>query len=108
MLPTAVNHGHDMAGRAAHVGSADGGGRRVRLYRIAAVSVSAVDDRFTVPLYSVAEAAQHIDVPVSTFRSWTGPGRTAPRTGAEDAAGAPASRSSPRCPATPGCRCPSS
>lgn len=39
--------------------------------RMAAVPVSVVDDRFTVPLYSVAEAALHIDVPVSTFRSWT-------------------------------------
>lgn len=29
------------------------------------------DERFTVPLYSVSEAAHHIDVPVSTFRTWT-------------------------------------
>lgn len=28
-------------------------------------------ERFTMPLYSVTEAALHIDVPVSTFRSWT-------------------------------------
>ena len=33
--------------------------------------MSPADDRFTVPLYSVTEAALHIDVPVSTFRSWT-------------------------------------
>jgi uncharacterized protein (DUF433 family) len=33
--------------------------------------VSPADERFTVPLYSVTEAALHIDVPVSTFRSWT-------------------------------------
>ena len=31
----------------------------------------ATDERFDVPLYSVAEAAHHIDVPVSTFRTWT-------------------------------------
>ncbi|HEU0128479.1 MAG TPA: hypothetical protein VFQ48_07730, partial [Pseudonocardiaceae bacterium] len=29
------------------------------------------DERFNVPLYSVSEAAHHIDVPVSTFRTWT-------------------------------------
>ena len=29
------------------------------------------DERFDVPLYSVTEAAHHIDVPVSTFRTWT-------------------------------------
>jgi uncharacterized protein (DUF433 family) len=39
--------------------------------RIAPVPVSPADERFTVPLYSVTEAALHIDVPVSTFRSWT-------------------------------------
>jgi uncharacterized protein (DUF433 family) len=39
--------------------------------RIGSVPVSLPDDRFTVPLYSVTEAALHIDVPVSTFRSWT-------------------------------------
>lgn len=33
--------------------------------------VTATDDRFTVPLYSVVEAAHLIDVPVSTFRAWT-------------------------------------
>ncbi len=29
------------------------------------------DERFDVPLYSVTEAAHHIDVPVSAFRTWT-------------------------------------
>lgn len=38
--------------------------------RIAPVPVFPADERFTVPLYSVTEAALHIDVPVSTFRSW--------------------------------------
>lgn len=33
--------------------------------------VALTDERFTVPLYSVTEAALHIDVPVSTFRAWT-------------------------------------
>ncbi|MGH3616230.1 MAG: hypothetical protein ACRDRK_27280 [Pseudonocardia sp.] len=28
------------------------------------------DERFDVPLYSVTEAARHLDVPVSTFRTW--------------------------------------
>ena len=28
------------------------------------------DERFGVPLYSVTEAARHLDVPVSTFRTW--------------------------------------
>ncbi len=35
------------------------------------MSVAPTDERFTMPLYSVTEAAFHIDVPVSTFRSWT-------------------------------------
>ena len=33
--------------------------------------VAPADERFTVPLYSVTEAALHLDVPVSTFRAWT-------------------------------------
>jgi hypothetical protein len=28
------------------------------------------DERFSVPLYSVTEAARHLDVPISTFRTW--------------------------------------
>lgn len=32
--------------------------------------MSSDDDRFVVPLYSVAEAARHLDIPVSTFRTW--------------------------------------
>lgn len=28
------------------------------------------DERFRTPLYSVSEAARHLDVPVSTFRTW--------------------------------------
>jgi hypothetical protein len=32
--------------------------------------MSTHDDRFVVPLYSSAEAARHLDVPASTFRSW--------------------------------------
>jgi len=28
-------------------------------------------DRFTTPLYTVAEAARYLDVPDATFRSWT-------------------------------------
>ena len=32
--------------------------------------MSSDDDRFVVPLYSSAEAARHLDVPTSTFRSW--------------------------------------
>ncbi|MBV9140090.1 MAG: hypothetical protein JO115_04105 [Pseudonocardiales bacterium] len=32
--------------------------------------MSSDDDRFVVPLYSAAEAARHLDVPVSTFRAW--------------------------------------
>lgn len=28
------------------------------------------DQRFSTPLYSVSEAARHLDVPVSTFRTW--------------------------------------
>jgi uncharacterized protein (DUF433 family)/transposase-like protein len=28
------------------------------------------DERFDVPLYSVTEAARHLDVPASTFRTW--------------------------------------
>jgi len=32
--------------------------------------MSSDDDRFVVPLYSSAEAARHLDVPPSTFRSW--------------------------------------
>lgn len=29
-----------------------------------------IDERFSVPLYSVTEAARHLDVPISTFRTW--------------------------------------
>ncbi|MGB6165538.1 MAG: hypothetical protein WCF33_19695 [Pseudonocardiaceae bacterium] len=32
--------------------------------------MSSNDDRFVVPLYSVVEAARHLDVPASTFRTW--------------------------------------
>ncbi len=35
------------------------------------MSVAPTDERFTMPLYSVTDATLHIDVPVSTFRSWT-------------------------------------
>lgn len=30
----------------------------------------ATDERFSVPLYSAAEVARYLDVPVSTFRTW--------------------------------------
>jgi len=35
--------------------------------RLAAMTT---DQRFRTPLYSVAEAARYLDVPVSTFRAW--------------------------------------
>jgi uncharacterized protein (DUF433 family) len=37
------------------------------------------DDRFLVPLYSAAEAARHLDVPASTFRTWAHGYRNRPR-----------------------------
>ncbi|MGH3430980.1 MAG: CoA transferase, partial [Mycobacteriales bacterium] len=37
------------------------------------------DDRFLVPLYSAVEAARHLDVPASTFRTWAHGYRNRPR-----------------------------
>jgi hypothetical protein len=41
--------------------------------------MSSDDDRFVVPLYSAAEAARHLDVPVSTFRTWARGYRNVPK-----------------------------
>ncbi|MGH3972598.1 MAG: hypothetical protein ACRDS9_04645 [Pseudonocardiaceae bacterium] len=41
--------------------------------------MSSDDERFVVPLYSVAEAARHLDVPVSTFRTWARGYRNLPK-----------------------------
>jgi uncharacterized protein (DUF433 family) len=51
-------------------------------------------DRFSVPLYTVAEAARYLDVPDSTFRSWTHSSRRAP--GRSAASGAPVVTAIPR------------
>ena len=34
-------------------------------------TVAGADVRFSVPLYSQAEAARYVDMPPSTFRTWT-------------------------------------
>jgi transposase-like protein len=41
--------------------------------------MSSNDERFVMPLYSAAEAARHLDVPASTFRTWAHGYRNSPR-----------------------------
>lgn len=42
-------------------------------------AMSSNDERFVMPLYSAAEAARHLDVPASTFRTWAHGYRNSPR-----------------------------
>jgi hypothetical protein len=42
-------------------------------------AMSSNDERFVMPLYSAAEAARHLDVPASTFRTWAHSYRNSPR-----------------------------
>jgi Putative DNA-binding HTH domain len=45
--------------------------------RISAMSSN--DERFVMPLYSAAEAARHLNIPTSTFRTWAHGYRNSPR-----------------------------